>query len=173
MPFKAGSAWALFSAGWYDKVQALREGIPFPRKRGTIIAGGQTPTCALNLQPGELVRVKSHEEILKTLNVDNKNRGLYFDAESVPFCGKTYRVLKRVCKIVDEKTGKLIKLKNESIMLEDVYCRARYSRCRMFCPRSIYSYWREIWLERVAEKDAAQQPHEHGEVGAPCNAREA
>lgn len=157
----------------YDKLQAIWGGIPYPRKRGTIPSGGQTPTCALNLQPGELVRVKSHEEILRTLNVENKNRGLYFDAESVPFCGGTYRVLKRVCKIVDEKTGKLIKLKNESIMLEDVYCQARYSRCRMFCPRSIYSYWREIWLERVAEKDVVSQPHEEVEVGASCDARRA
>jgi hypothetical protein len=97
------------------------------------------------------VRVKSQEQILATLDTDNKNRGLYFDAEAVPFCGGTYRVLSRVGRILDEKTGRLIKLRNESIILEGVYCQARYSDCRMFCPRAIYSYWREIWLERVAE----------------------
>ena len=32
------------------------------------LAGQPTPTAPLNLQPSELVRVKSHEEILKTLN---------------------------------------------------------------------------------------------------------
>jgi hypothetical protein len=30
-------------------------------------------------------------------------------------------------------------------------CEARYSVCRRFCPRAIYPYWREIWLERVPE----------------------
>ena len=29
-------------------------------------------------------------------------------------------------------------------------CEARYAKCRRFCPRGIYPYWREIWLERVS-----------------------
>lgn len=138
----------------YDRFQALWGGVPYPRHRGVIPAGQRTPPGVLNLQPGELVRVKSYQEILATLDTDNKNRGLYFDAEAVPFCGGTYRVLSRVSRIIDEKTGKLINMKNESIILEGVYCQARYSDCRMFCPRSIYSYWREIWLERVDAKTA-------------------
>lgn len=134
----------------YDRFQALFGGVPYPRKQGSIPAGQRTPPGVLNLQPGELVRVKSYKEILATLDTHNKNRGLYFDAEAVPFCGGTYRVRNRVTRILDEKTGKLIKMKNESIILEGVFCQARYSDCRMFCPRAIYSYWREIWLERVA-----------------------
>ena len=133
----------------YDRFQALCKGVPYPRKTGVIPAGQKTPHAVLNLRSGDLVRVKSYEDILATLDTDNKNRGLYFDAEAVPYCGGTYRVLSRVGRILDEKTGKLIKLKNESIILEGVYCQARYSDCRMFCPRSIYSYWREGWLERV------------------------
>ncbi len=139
----------------YDRFQSLWGGLPYPRKRGSIPVGQRTPREVLNLQPGELVRVKSYEEILATLDADNKNRGLYFDAEAVPYCGGTHRVFSRVSKIINEKTGKLMKLKNESIILEGVYCRARYSDCRMFCPRAILSYWREIWLERVAEVPAA------------------
>ncbi len=134
---------------FYDKFHPLWGGTPFPRKTGKIPAGQPTPPCTLNLQPGELVRVKSHEEILATLDTTSKNRGLYFDAEAVPYCGGTYRVARRVSRILDEKTGKLVKMKTESIVLEGVYCQSRYSYCRMFCPRSIDSYWREIWLERV------------------------
>ena len=72
-----------------------------------------------------------------------------WDAELVPYCGKTYRVLKRVTKIVNEKTGEMQEMKTPCIILDSVVCQSRYSHCRMFCPRSIYSYWREIWLERV------------------------
>lgn len=140
----------------YDRFQSLYKGVPYPRKRGIIPAGEKTPHAVLNLQPGELVRVKSYQDILATLDTDNKNRGLYFDAEAVPYCGGTYRVLSRVTRIVDEKSGRLLKLKNDAIILEGVYCQARYSDCRMFCPRSIYSYWREGWLERVADDNVSQ-----------------
>jgi len=132
----------------YDGFQALYGGVPFPRKTGIIPVGQATPTCNLNLQPGELVRVKSYKEILATLNTDNMNRGLRFDAEMVPYCGDIYRVRTRVNKYIDEKTGKLSTMKNAAIIMEGVWCQSRYSGCRMFCPRSIYSWWREIWLER-------------------------
>ena len=94
--------------------------------------------------------MKSHEEILATLNTEGKNRGMSWDAEMVPYCGKTFRVLKRVSKIIDERTGEMQEMKTPCIILDSVICESRYSACRMFCPRSIYSYWREIWLERVA-----------------------
>jgi hypothetical protein len=134
---------------FYDKCYPLWHGTQFPRKPGRITKGQPTPTVTLNLQPGELVRVKSHEEILQTLNTDSMNRGMYWDAEMVPYCGGTYRVLKRVTKIIDEKTGKMQEMKTSCIILDSVVCQAQYSHCRMFCPRGIYPYWREIWLERV------------------------
>jgi hypothetical protein len=133
----------------YDKARPLWRGVAWPRKPGLIPAGEQTPTIDLNLQPGEMVRVKSHEEILKTVNTHSKNRGLWWDAELVPYCGGTYRVHSRVNKVLDEKTGKMQVMKNPSIILDNVVCQARYSACRMFCPRNTYAYWREIWLQRV------------------------
>ena len=137
----------------YDVFQRLRGGIPYPRKHGRIPAGVKTPHAELNLQPGEWVRVKSYDDILATLDTNNKNRGLYFDAEMVPYCGRSFRVLKRVKRIVDEKTGKMMEFKNPCVILEGVVCQSRYSECRLFCPRSICSYWREIWLERTSESN--------------------
>jgi hypothetical protein len=134
---------------FYNKFNSLWHGTSFPRKTGCIPVGQPTPAASLDLQPGELVRVKRHEEILLTLNSDNLNRGLMFDAEMVPYCGRTYRVLKRVTRIVNEKTGEMQEMKTPCIILDTVVCQSRYSSCRLFCPRSIYSYWREIWLERV------------------------
>ena len=140
----------------YDRAQSLWGGVPYPRTRGSIPADQPTPTCTLDLRPGELVRVKPFHEILPTLNTDNKNRGLYFDAEAVPYCSGEYRVWSRLNKFIDEKTGRLITLKNSSILLEGVWCRSRYSECRMFCPRSIYTWWREIWLERVIQEPGSE-----------------
>lgn len=144
-----------FMTRLYDRMQGLWGGVPFPRKWGTVPSGQPTPTCALNLQPGEIVRVKTHPEILATLDERNRNRGLYYDAEEVPFCGATFRVKQRVSQIINENTGKMMKLKNESVILDGAYCQSRYSDRRLFCPRAVYPMWREIWLERVAEQEKA------------------
>jgi hypothetical protein len=135
---------------FYNKFHRLWGGTPFPRNPGLIPEGKPTPAGTLNLQPGEVVRVKSHEAILKTVDSGNKNRGMYWDAELAPYCGGTYPVLKSVTRIIDEKTGKMVEMKNPCIVLDSVVCQARYSPCRMLCPKEMYPYWREIWLERVA-----------------------
>src|SRR5260221_10095240 len=121
----------------YDSFQRLSGGIPYPRRKGQIAAGSKTPSASLGLQPGEWVRVKSYKEILATLDVKNKNRGLYFDAEMVPFRGRTFGVVERVTKILDEATGRITEFKGSCIMLEGVVCEGRYSECRLFCSRSI------------------------------------
>jgi len=126
----------------------------------------------LGLREGEMVRVKDVQEIVNTLDDNSKNRGLWFDAEMVPYCGGTYRVQQRVNQIIDEKTGKMLRFKNECIMLEGVVCQSEYSRGRLGCPRRIASYWREAWLERadacnaMMYKDAEQKQAEVMRVGA-------
>lgn len=107
-----------------------------------------TPVETLDLQPGELVQVKTKEQIIATLDKHNRNRGLSFDSEMLEYCGGIYRVLSRVHHIIDEKNGKMMHMKKPCIILEGVYCRSDYHR---LCPRAIYSYWRENWLQRVSE----------------------
>ena len=59
------------------------------------------------------------------------------------------RVRARVERIIDERTGKMILFPRDCIILDGVICRAQYSERRLFCPRSLYPYWREIWLRRA------------------------
>src|SRR5262249_4701710 len=115
----------------------------------------RTPDSALNLRAGERVRVKPKSEILATLDGDLSNRGLRFDVEMTPYCGREFTVLRRVERIVDDKTGKMLDLRN-CIILDGACCGGLLSRDRLFCPRSLYPFWREIWLERVedAKSDA-------------------
>ena len=137
-------------ARWlYNRFQAIVGGIPFPREMGKIASGQPTPRSDLDLKPGELVRVKSYEGILETLDAGLSNRGLNFDAELVPFCGKVFRVSTRVERFVDEKTGRMRRMNTPAVILEGVTCKALYCGRRMFCSRSIHLWWREIWLERV------------------------
>src|SRR5262249_27781684 len=106
--------------------------------------------------------VKSHEEILATCDHSSKNRGMAFDKEMVPFCGGTYKVLGRIERIVNEKTGRMQQMKTPAVILDSVFCQAKYSECRLFCPRAIFPFWREVWLERVEVTDAGQSRAEPG-----------
>jgi len=123
---------------------------PYPFLGGRL-GRSSTPEATLDLAPGELVRVRNYEAIRGTLNAVNRNRGLLFSAEMVPYCGRTLRVLQRVEQIIDEATGEMRRLPNACVILDGAVCRSELTSERVFCPRAIYPYWREIWLERVSE----------------------
>lgn len=145
----------------YDRVHRALNGFPAPRGAGTVKKGGVTPEGHLDLQTGETVRVKSHEEIKQTLNAAGKNRGMWFDHEMVKFCGHRYRVSGRVHNIIDEVSGEMLRMKQPCIVLDGVYCTAEYTPGRLLCRRAVTTYWRENWLER-------DQPAEAGARAAPA-----
>ena len=118
---------------------------PYPFVLGA--AGQPDGNEPLGLQPGDLVEVKSKEEIFATLDERDRNRGLRFDSEMLHYCGRRARVLRRVEHIIDEESGKMIHIKGDCIILEGVICTGTYHRS---CPRRIFPYWREAWLRRVA-----------------------
>jgi hypothetical protein len=129
----------------YNDLQARNHGVFYPFVAGSL---EKTPLKMLNLQAGEFVQVRSKEEIMATLDKQNRNRGLLFDFEMLTYCGGIFRVLRRVDRIIDAKTGKMQHMKHPCIILEGVACRSDYHR---LCPRAIYHYWRENWLERAAD----------------------
>jgi hypothetical protein len=107
---------------------------------------GNTPTESLGLQPGEIVEIKSRGEIFATLDENDKTQGLRFDSEQLKYCGRRARVLRQIEKIIDEKTGRMLTIKRDTVILDGVICTGDYHRS---CPRAIYPYWREAWLRRV------------------------
>jgi hypothetical protein len=141
----------------YDAVQKIRGGVPFPERPGLLPKGGPTPAVKLGLEVGDLVRIRSHDEILQTVDENLMNRGMGFHPEMVPYCGKTFRVRQRVRKIINERTGRLVELKNSCLVLDGADCIGRYSR-PLNCPRASNPYWREIWLERVNAANGSVKP---------------
>ncbi len=133
--------------------------VPDPPLRGSTSKSTRTPT--LDLQPGEWVRVKSKEEIEPTLNDQGKNRGLWFDREMLQFCGQVFQVRNRVDRLVDERTGEMIELTSDCVALEGATCSGENSVGRWLCPRAIYPYWREGWLERVDSSVTVGRPAVH------------
>jgi hypothetical protein len=134
----------------FNKFQHYRHGGEYPLIEGKLT---KTPQVILNVQPGELVRLKSKDEISKTLDRRNRNRGLSFDRELAKFCGGTYRVARRVTREINHKTGQMMNFHSDCIVLEGVVCEGDYNR---FCQRRIFSYVRETWLELIDDQGRAQ-----------------
>jgi len=102
----------------------------------------------LNLQPGEWVEIKSEREILSTLDQKGRYKGLGWMCNMRNFCGKRYRVFKRLETMILESNRQYRKVKN-TVLLENVLCDGKdwYG-----CDRSCFHFWREIWLKRVTDK---------------------
>ena len=100
---------------------------------------------------------------MSTLSRENKNRGMWFDQEQLPFCGTQARVDRQVRRVVDERTGEMIKL-SDCVVLKDVVCEGRYRRA---CPRAVTPYWRESWLRRVEPAHDATASPSVGQCAAP------
>jgi hypothetical protein len=143
--------------GISDLTHRVFTGKPTPRAVGAIPAGQKTPLQQLDLQPGEWVRIKPAAEIAATLNVNNKNRGMWFDYGQVPNCGRTFKVHRRVSRIIDERTGEMLTMQTPCITLHGTLCNPEFAEDRLLCPRNITAYWREIWLERTAPPQGQQR----------------
>lgn len=104
----------------------------------------------LSLKPGEKIRIKSYDQIKRTLDNNGKYQGLAFTPAQIKYCGGTYIVLKRLEKAFDERRWKLFKVKN-TVLLEGVVCDGKGGIEKAWdgCDRHCLLWWKEIWLERI------------------------
>jgi len=100
----------------------------------------------LNLRPGDWVEVKPVDEIFATLNAEGKHRGLIFTKEMVQYCGRKFRVFKKLEKIVLESTGEMRTMKTPTVILKNVFC---HGEAHGNCDRTCFCFWREAWLYRI------------------------
>ncbi len=100
---------------------------------------------ALALQPGELVEVKSVDEILATLDGNRRHKGLLWMTGMQKYCGRRYRVHRRVQRIILESDGEMRNMRN-TVLLEGVLCDGREFGG---CDRCCFHFWREVWLKRI------------------------
>lgn len=120
---------------WFDELKRMR------RMEKTA-----SPLLKIDLKPGDLVRVRSSEEIKQALNRWNQLRGCSFMEEMWPYCGTTQRVFKRVEKFLDERDYLMKKCKG-IVILEGVMCEG--TKDFGACDRSCFFFWREEWLEKI------------------------
>lgn len=157
-----------FMAGFINKIQDRRKRAGF-----RVVVGDKTstPVDNLDLHPGDVVQTKTQDEIVQTLDRHGKNRGLAFRPELVRHCNGQFKVLRRLEKIIDPKTSKMISMGGKCVILEGAVCGGQLRR---FCPRMNYTYWRDIWLRKISSPsdrmEERHQPVQSSDVSHPVHA---
>ena len=129
----------------FNAVQQARGGVEYPSMMpGPRIASAPP---GRELAPGDTVRVRAMGDIAATLDPGGRHRGLWFDRDMVKHSGRRYRILKRVERIIDDASGRMVELKTPSFILAGAEASGEFLR---FCAQHEYPFWREEWLSPEA-----------------------
>jgi len=110
----------------------------------------QTTPMNERLRRGDLVEVKSPEEILQTLDNEGTLDRLPFMPEMIEFCGRRFQVSKRVVKTCTSgtKAGSSMRI----FRTDDVFLLDRL-RCSGIehdgCQKACTIFWHGVWLRKV------------------------
>ena len=106
---------------------------------------GTRPTV-LGLKVGDLVEVRSADEILATLDERGELENLPFMPEMLAFCGQRLTVKKVAHKLCDTIGGSGMRRMTNAVHLTESRCDgSAHGGCQTACSL----YWKEQWLRRV------------------------
>lgn len=137
----------------YKKVDSLIDRFSAPENKTVVMPKPAEGELVERLKTGDMVRVKSKEEIESTLNHLRRLKGCSFmENEMEPYLGTVQRVYKHMERFVDERELKVKKCKG-LILLDGVVCPGTTEFGR--CDRSCLLFWREEWLEKIEDQPEA------------------
>lgn len=107
------------------------------------------------LRPGDLVEVRTPQEISATLDANGTVDQVPFMREMVQFCGKRFRVSQKVVIVCSSgtKTGSVLRTfrNGDIVLLEGLRCSGEdHDGCQKACT----IFWRETWLRKVEGPEA-------------------
>lgn len=126
----------------YCKNRLLRRN----KTQASIFNKATNASLSVSIKAGDLVQVRSREEVQATLNQWNHLKGCAFLEEMWHYCGSMQTVMKRVEQFLDERDY-LIKRSRGLVILNGVICEGTKDFGR--CDRSCYFFWREEWLKKI------------------------
>ncbi len=97
---------------------------------------------------GEIVEVRSADEILATLDDEGKFEGVPFMPEMLPFCGHRFQVFKHADYTCTDGDPRCLK---NTVHLEQPRCDgSAHGNCQANC----LFFWKEAWIKRTALEHA-------------------
>jgi hypothetical protein len=121
--------------------------------REPLINGAVPVIQTAGLKAGDVVRVRSREEISAMLNAWHEMKGCLFMPAMWGYCGTVQVVLKPVERFVDERDYR-VKHAKGLVILQGLLCSGSpdYGRCDRAC----FYFWREEWLEKISEPEPVE-----------------
>jgi hypothetical protein len=101
---------------------------------------------AVPFEDGELVWVRSRQEVDSTLDPFKELKGCAFLSDMYQYCDTQQRVLKSMHYFIDERDYKRKKVRGV-ILLEGVICNG--TPAFGACDRCCFLFWREEWLRKT------------------------
>jgi len=98
---------------------------------------------------GELVRIKSRENISKLIQPTNKLDGFLFMDQMWNYCGNMYPVLKLVDSIFNEHQKRTFRPRANIYILENILCDGNVEQFQSKCDHACFLLWHEDWLEKA------------------------
>ena len=105
----------------------------------------------IELIAGDIVHIKSKDEIKSLLDEKNASGGCVFTPEMYKYCGQQFRVHKRVDYFYDEVKAKMCKCKN-LYLLEGAFCSGERRAFPNNCDRNCFLFWHSSWLIKVNQE---------------------
>jgi hypothetical protein len=121
------------------------------KSKNKVQSTAETNIPVMHFQVGDMVRVRSMEDIQATLGSFNELKGCAFLDGMEQYCGTQQRIFKVMERFLDERDYKVKKTRG-IMLLEEVYCQGTPVFGR--CDRSCLLFWREEWLEKVVDQVA-------------------
>ena len=107
---------------------------------------------------GDIVEIRSLEEIRKTLDPSGCLDGLPFMAEMIESCGRQAKVFRCVDKIYDYGRSKKLRRLKDVVLLGGLRCDgSAHGACQASC----YLLWKTAWLRPIADTEPRGGPSGH------------
>ena len=100
---------------------------------------------------GDIVKVKTKEEISQKLNEHSKQDGCLFMNQMCEYCGKEFKIAKVVKNLFDEQQCKMYKASLPLYILNGVICHGEVESFNQRCDHSCHFFWHEDWLTKAEQ----------------------
>jgi hypothetical protein len=107
------------------------------------------PKLRAQFNAGDMVRVKSRDDILKSLDSTNKLDGCLFMDQMWNYCGSTYKISRVVNSYFNEQLKRTFSPKAPLYILENLYCAGKIDHFPHQCDHGCLIFWHERWLEKI------------------------
>jgi hypothetical protein len=113
---------------------------------------------------GDVVEIRSLEEIEATLDERGCLGGLPFQAEMARLCGRRGRVFRSIDKIYDYGRTRLMRRLGGCVLVSGLRCDgSEHGSCQALC----YMVWKAEWLRRPGDRSAPARAASGGHIAPP------